>query len=304
LKERPNLLWLLSFACAPLGIACTTLVGASDYVESPCEGPCADAAVTDTKETSDTHVTIDTHTQSDTAVEDSAPEAHSEVGACDGAAQKQIDVGGYSIDPTEVTNAQYAAFLDAKPTVVQDAWCAWNTSFTPAGTWPTASERCNEPVANVDWCDAAAYCKWAGKRLCGHRISGAVPYVGDGFVTAATDAWYNACSSGGANVYPYPGVYVARFCFDASYGGKTGVEPVASLTTCQPTATPFAGLFDLVGNVAEWQDSCDNIKGGSDHCRVRGGSFADDGTKARCNVATVEARNIATPDIGFRCCSK
>jgi Sulfatase-modifying factor enzyme 1 len=54
--------------------------------------------------------------------------------------------------------------------------CAWNTSFQPESS---GSDCLNvwlifdlvnapaNPVACVDWCDAFAYCRSIGKRLCG-----------------------------------------------------------------------------------------------------------------------------------------
>lgn len=72
--------------------------------------------------------------------------------------------GAYCMDATEVTNADYAAFLAANPpTSGQVAWCAWNTSYLPPFGWPATGKE-NHPVVRVDWCDARAYCKWAGKR--------------------------------------------------------------------------------------------------------------------------------------------
>src|SRR5436190_6931316 len=87
--------------------------------------------------------------------------------------------GTYCIDRTEVTAKQYADFLATNPsTVFQPNYCTWNNTFAPqasAGTsncenlllaYDPANHPLN-PVACVDWCDAYAYCKSVGKRLCG-----------------------------------------------------------------------------------------------------------------------------------------
>jgi sulfatase modifying factor 1 len=68
----------------------------------------------------------------------------------------------FCIDATEVTNAQYRAFLAAKGSDLggQPETCTWNTSYLP-GVWPVPPTLDGFPVVTVDWCDAHAYCAWA-----------------------------------------------------------------------------------------------------------------------------------------------
>jgi formylglycine-generating enzyme required for sulfatase activity len=66
-------------------------------------------------------------------------------------APDESEVSSYCVDATEVTNAQYAAFLEASvSTSEQDEPCAWNTNYTPSRDWP-ATDKDDYPVANVDW---------------------------------------------------------------------------------------------------------------------------------------------------------
>ena len=66
----------------------------------------------------------------------------------------QVYLDAFSIDRYEVSVGQYAAFLQ-------------EVGGHPPSDWKTINRPSNQkrPVANVDWADAAAYCKWAGKRL-------------------------------------------------------------------------------------------------------------------------------------------
>lgn len=212
--------------------------------------------------------------------------------------------GGYCIDATEVTNAQYATFLAANfPTSGQDGWCAWNTTYTPSTAWPATGKDAN-PVVYVDWCDAYAYCKWAGKHLCG-KIGGGANDYGD-YAFATKSEWYNACSGGGAQAYPYGNTYDAAKC----NGCKSSTN--CTTTTAIPAGTAlgceggYPGLFDMSGNVNEWENSCDGQTGANDNCLMRGGAFNNNNAYGylKCAVAGwYSSRSATYATHGFRCCS-
>lgn len=63
------------------------------------------------------------------------------------------------------------------------------------------------------------------------------------------------------------------------------------------------GLFDLSGNVLEWEDSCNETAGSQDLCRYRGGSFLDDASSLACGDGSgVGDRSFKGAGVGFRCC--
>jgi formylglycine-generating enzyme len=218
--------------------------------------------------------------------------------------------GDYCIDATEVTRAQYSTWLlalSADAINKQDPICAGNTAFEPSPTCmagiPGASVcqlGCDSHLqVCVDWCDAAAYCKSVGKRLCG-KIGGGPNAFAD-YGDASTSQWYNACSAGGTQIYPYGDTYQATYCNGAEYAAGTTV-PVGFIVRCRAIA-PFGGVNDLSGNVSEWEDSCEG-----DNCRLRGGSFyGGPGTKvdevvACASTASAPPRSFEGSSVGFRCC--
>jgi formylglycine-generating enzyme required for sulfatase activity len=66
-------------------------------------------------------------------------------------------------------------------------------------------------------------------------------------------------------------------------------------------------LYQMSGNLAEWEDSCDGATTAS-NCNLRGGSYtaANNAPALRCDATRTEVRMPATDallaDVGFRCC--
>jgi len=233
--------------------------------------------------------------------------------------------GTYCIDQVEVTNSDYAAFLTsgfADPTTQDPVLCKdWNTSFVPTSSWPAPSGREGHPVRGVDWCDAVSYCKAKGKVLCGKIGGGSTPVAT--FADEKVSKWTNACSQG-VNPYPYGSTYSATSCNGADLwatvdGGVPNTWGVLNGTIFLNTTClggPASNVYQLSGNVAEWEDSCESTTGGdagvdggdgglsgaTDNCLVRGGSFLSNAADLQCGAKRLVPRNTRAADIGFRCC--
>ncbi len=172
----------------------------------------------------------------------------------------------YGVDATEVRQGSYAAFLAASGgnTAGQSSYCSWNSSFQPqisgggcTSSTYTPSQTPELPVVCVDWCDAAAYCAWAGMRLCGAMGGGATPF--SAFGQASQSQWQNACSEQGSVSYPYGDALEPLACNAAEFGAGRSV-PVAEANGCHGAAAGFSCLRDLSGNVWEWEDCCSKYK--------------------------------------------
>ena len=211
--------------------------------------------------------------------------------------------GRYCIDSTEVTNAHYETFLANQPSLSsQPAHCAFNGSFLPGGTGcPDLLSRPDHPVVCVNWCQALAYCTWAGKRLCG-KIGGGASGFAD-IADPTQSQWFNACSSGGANVYPYGDSFEPQTCNGGDYTPIDDAVPVRQASGCHGEALPFSAIYDMSGNVNEWEDSCQQSVGEDDICRLRGGAFGATSNNLRCDNSGSINRSNRGPSIGFRCCA-
>jgi formylglycine-generating enzyme required for sulfatase activity len=214
---------------------------------------------------------------------------------------------GYCIDSTEVTRGQYQAWVATNPpTSGQGAQCTWKTNFVPDVACMTSvnvfvgSGSEYHPQVCVDWCDAYAYCQAVGKRLCGKLGGGPNGY--DDFSNASVSQWHNACVSDGANnAYPYGSTYQWNYCSGYDNNAVTTV-PAGSMHDCQSSVTGYGGVYDLSGNVWEWEDACGG-PGGADYCRLRGGSFSYQSPNLRCDAVNFDHASYLSSTVGLRCCS-
>ncbi len=198
-----------------------------------------------------------------------------------------LDAGGFCVDRTEVTRGDYEAFLAAAPSPSFGVECAWKTGLSPAAGASTA-----HPAVAIDWCDADAYCRWAGKRLCGPRSA-------EPSTVETGGEWLSAY--GGEGSFPYGAEYQPWRCNLADYPHADGIPKALPVSEPSSCAGAIGGLVNMSGNVAEWVDRCDGYLGSNDTCKTRGNSYADGefATNENCWLTRDERR----PTVGFRCCS-
>jgi formylglycine-generating enzyme required for sulfatase activity len=198
------------------------------------------------------------------------------------------------IDVTEVTQKQYAAWLGTSPaTTGQPAGCTSNSSYLPTCGY-NAVNYPNRPVVCVDWCDAHAYCKGVGKRLCG-KIGGG-PVEPKSNTDPAQSEWHFACTKNGALPYPYGPVPSNFACVGLDNSNFLVQQAAGSVTSCQGG---YSGLYDMSGNASEWEDSC-NV---SNECYARGGHYLSKPAELACAAQAKFTRMSREQSRGFRCCA-
>ena len=124
------------------------------------------------------------------------------------------------------------------------AWWRWQTGASwqhPEGADSTLEGRDNHPVVQVSWDDAAAYAKWAGKRL---PTEAEWEYAARGGLEGKRFSW-------GDDFMPQGHQMANTFQGDFPYhqtseDGFPGTSPVKSFP---PNGY---GLYDVAGNVWQW----------------------------------------------------
>ena len=142
---------------------------------------------------------------------------------------RTVYVDAFYMDTTEVTNAQFKAFVDANPAwqkdrieprfaIHEEYLRDWNGNHYPKG-------RGNYPVTYVNWYAAMAYAEWVGKRL-------------------PTEAEWEYAARGGlvSKKYPNGDTMTPK---DAHYLKRDA-------TAVARYAVNGYGLYDMAGNIWEW----------------------------------------------------
>jgi formylglycine-generating enzyme required for sulfatase activity len=142
--------------------------------------------------------------------------------------QHTLYLPDYSMAKTPVTNAQYAAFVQAANHRQPEHW---------AGGGPPRGKE-DHPVVHVSWYDAMAYCRWLS------RVTGK-PYR-----LPSEAEWEKGARGNDRRIYPWGNQWDASRC-NSVEGGKGDTTPVG---TYPQGASPYE-LLDMAGNVFEWTQS-------------------------------------------------
>jgi len=213
--------------------------------------------------------------------------------------QHTVILPAYKIDKYVVTNAQYARFVAA-------------TGHRPPINWKNGKIPENEllhPVTLVDWYDAAAYAKWAGKRLpteaefekAGRGTDGRNWPWGNKMEPERLNTYYNVGSASKVDAYPN----------GASPYGVMGLAGNVDEWTADDF-NPYPGsdappdLFQgKVGRVTSAQDQAlkvvDLVPIQARYKVMRGGSWKGDPFSTALYHRNFALPNYASDFYGFRC---
>ena len=197
---------------------------------------------------------------------------------------RKVYVDAFFIDKHQMSVGKYGTFLDA-------------TAHEAPADWDVMSKSIHQkrPVVNVDWADADAYCRWAGKRL-------------------PTEAeWEKAARGMDGRTYPWGNEIPTDLHANMKkeiWNNHVVLTPVG---TYEAGKSPY-GVYDMAGNVWEWVNdwySQDYYKTGplrnptgpptGSSKVVRGGSWGSSPKDLRSANRDSRLPSFGSLGTGFRC---
>ncbi|MFD1677072.1 formylglycine-generating enzyme family protein [Alicyclobacillus fodiniaquatilis] len=249
----------------------------------------------------------------------------------------KVSLDAFYISRHSVTNAEFAAFVDATGYQTDAEKYGWSFVFysfldaslldeitqyssqapwwiavkgatwrTPEGPDSDIADRLNHPVVHVSWNDAMAYCAWVGMRL---PTEAEWEYAARGGLVQKRYAWGDILRQNGQH---HCNIWQGKF--PQKNTGSDGYLGTCPVDAFEPNGY---GLHNVCGNVWEWcadwfandyyrRSAFRNPKGPAKGMNriIRGGSYLCH--DSYCNRYRVAARSSNTPDssaghTGFRC---
>jgi sulfatase modifying factor 1 len=203
-----------------------------------------------------------------------------------------IEITDFYLDKYEVTNARYLEFVKAtNHRVPQNPKNPTRNLWEGIGIPASLADR---PVINVDWADADAYCKWAGRRL---------PREAE---------WEKAAKGNNDWRFPWGNVEPTdgHLNFNQKWVGEKTLMPVGSY---EKGKSPY-GVYDMAGNVWEWvndwydaryyEKSPDKNPPGPDSGEkkvIRGAGWQNETPTVRIFTRVDSDPTMRNESTGFRC---
>ncbi|RLA91044.1 MAG: hypothetical protein DRG20_02380 [Deltaproteobacteria bacterium] len=223
----------------------------------------------------------------------------SDIGRADEKPVRHVYLDAFYIDKYEVTNKEFAEFLNANGNQEEGGALWYNLNHVHSRIYYDEQDQKykvfggyeNHPVNLVTWYGAKAYCEWKGKRL-------------------PTEAeWEKAARGTDGRTYPWgfddPTCDIVRY-FPCGYG-TVRVDNFAN------GQSPY-GAIQMAGNVSEWVNDWydreyyklginENPQGPETGTRkaFRGGSYWADSDELRVSYRYVGNPDACWDDVGFRC---
>jgi gliding motility-associated lipoprotein GldK len=252
---------------------------------------------------------------------------------------KQVTIGGFYMDETEITNNEYRQFIDVMlkdsvsvlgedyiMTELYPDTTVWVRDFShhmgdPMMEYYYAHPAFDEyPVVGVDWFASKYFCEWRTKHLNNWRAEQGLWKMPN--FRLPSEAEWEYAARGGRDMakYPWGNPYIrnAKGCMLANFKPGRGNYYDDGFMYSAPVASYFSndfGLYDMAGNVSEWCEDAfydaavpvvwdlnpTYFDDNEPRKIIRGGSWKDIAYYLETGTRTFEYQDTTKSYIGFRC---
>lgn len=252
---------------------------------------------------------------------------------------KQVTIGGFYMDDTEITNNEYRQFVDV---MLNDSLEVLGEQYIMTELYPDTTVWVNDfshhmgdpmmeyyyahpafdeyPVVGVDWFAAKYFCEWRTKHMNNWRAEQGLWKMPN--FRLPSEAEWEYAARGGRDMakYPWGNPYIrnAKGCMLANFKPGRGNYYDDGFMYTAPVASYFSndfGLYDMAGNVSEWCEDAfyeaavpivwdlNPTYNDDNEPRkvVRGGSWKDIAYYLETGTRTYEYQDTTKSYIGFRC---
>jgi formylglycine-generating enzyme required for sulfatase activity len=205
----------------------------------------------------------------------------------------EIPKKGYSIAKYPVTNAQFAAFIEAGGYSTERWWTAqgWEQrqkdKWTQPRYWTDAKwNGAEQPVVGVSWYEAVAFCLWLSD------------VTGEKIMLPTEDEWQYAAQGDDGRDYPWGKNWDGSRC-NNNVDGK-GIGKTTPVRQYEGKGSSPFGVVDMAGNVWEWcltdyENKTNDINSDATDRVLRGGSWIN----SYADVFGCDGRDWVNPYYGF-----
>jgi gliding motility-associated lipoprotein GldK len=252
---------------------------------------------------------------------------------------KQVTIGAFFMDDTEITNNEYRQFTQALDEGTEPFSAAgfskedlkpdttvWTRDFTHHMGDPLVQYYWfhpafdDFPVVGVSWEAARVFCEWRTRHMNDYRGTEGLPPMPN--FRLPSEAEWEYAARGGRDMakYPWGNPYVrnTKGCLLANFKPGRGNYYDDGYAYTAPVGTFFSndfGLYDMAGNVAEWCEDAYNpaamplvwdlnptyFDESIEEKVIRGGSWKDIAYYLETGTRTFELKDEKKSSIGFRC---
>lgn len=251
---------------------------------------------------------------------------------------KQVTIGGFYMDETEITNNEYRQFIDV---MLQDSVSVLGEEYIMTELYPDTTVWVRDfshhmgdpmmeyyyahpafdeyPVVGIDWFAAKYFCEWRTKHLNNWRAEQGLWKMPN--FRLPSEAEWEYAARGGRDMakYPWGNPYIrnAKGCMLANFKPGRGNYYDDGFMYSAPVASYFSndfGLYDMAGNVSEWCEDAyfdaavpvvwdlnpTYYDDNEPRKIIRGGSWKDIAYYLETGTRTFEYQDTTKSYIGFR----